>query len=222
MSMYLLETGKLVDRLGDFLVRMEEKFDRDPVPFNDLEHDIDEAEERIKELLELLPSEITIEDWERKIHFLRVYVTKKQADHCRHDLELLIDRLSRLDKKLSAWAFESGYYDDALREVVGRHLRARDFTSAIRSAFVLLTDRMRKKAGPGHENDDGQKLVNKLFGKGSIPSEMSDEERQSRRDYLAGAYGLLRNKYAHNEPQRDIAELEAALATVNLALRLIA
>jgi hypothetical protein len=69
---------------------------------------------------------------------------------------------------------------------------------------------------------DGAVMVNAIFGSSSeyVPG-LTNAERQARRDYLAGLYGVLRNKYAHSDPPLDPVELEAVLSGVNLALKLI-
>jgi Protein of unknown function (Hypoth_ymh) len=113
------------------------------------------------------------------------------------------------------------YFDAELRTAVSPLIRTRQFTSAIRTAFVLLTERMRKKFDLPI-GTDGAVMVNAVFGSASTHfSKLTNAERQARRDYLAGLYGVLRNKYAHSEPAIDQAELEAALSGVNMALKII-
>jgi len=64
--------------------------------------------------------------------------------------------------------------------------------------------------------------VNEAFGsKSTLTPHLDRARRQAIRDYLAGAYGVLRNKYAHENPPLDLVELEAALATVSLGLKLV-
>lgn len=102
-----------------------------------------------------------------------------------------------------------------------RLISLREFSSAIREAFVILTERLRKKFNQP-AGSDGVALVNEIYGKNSaLTANMDAGDRQAMRDYLAGAYGLLRNKYAHGKPPLDLVELEATLASVNLALKLL-
>ena len=122
---------------------------------------------------------------------------------------------------LRSWGGSLAYFDEELRDAVKGLVRTKEFSSAIIRAFVILTERLRAKyrLKPG---TDGPELVNQIYGtKSTLAAGMDPAERQSMRDYLAGAYGLLRNKYAHGSPPLDLTELEAALATVNLALKML-
>lgn len=221
MSIYVEEALAAIDKLEEFCQRYLSRFENG-IASSELLHGVDDFEARIKDLLIILPPGVTLSEWERKVHFMRTYLRNQHPGECQGDLENFIsDSLPGARKQVREWAAKLGSFDDDLRAKVAHLVRIRDFSSAIRAAFVVLTERMRGKYGLP-TGLDGPALVNEIFGtKSTLTPHLIDKDKQAIRDYLSGAYGVLRNKYMHNDPPRNLAELEGALATVNLALTLI-
>lgn len=211
----------LIEGLDAFCERLQMRMKIDPVP-SGLEVEADELTARIKEVERYLPPGLSLGDWGRKTHFIRYYLARREPLNCESDLDVFREQnIPATKDALTRWGSSLAYFDEELRDAIKGLIRTREFPSAIRQAFVLLTERLRTKYGlkPG---TDGPELVNQIFGtKSTVTTHMDPAERQSMRDYLAGAYGLLRNKYAHGSPPLDLTELEAALATVNLALKML-
>ena len=221
MSIYVEEMLAQIESLDAFCDRLQKRMKMEPVP-SGLEVDADELTARIKEVERDLPSGLNLGDWSRKAHFIRYYLARREPEGCAGDLVVFREEnIPAVREALKRWGGSLAYFDEELREAVKGLVRTREFSSAILRAFVLLTERLRAKYGlrPG---TDGPELVNQIYGtKSMLTTGMDPAERQSMRDYLAGAYGLLRNKYAHGNPRLDLTELEAALATVNLALKML-
>ncbi|HOR18512.1 MAG TPA: TIGR02391 family protein [Brevefilum sp.] len=95
--------------------------------------------------------------------------------------------------------------------------------SAIRTAGVILEERLRDVGGISDENCIGQALVNSVFSNnGSLQSKFSvDSERQGYRDLYAGIVGAFRNPSSHRfiDPSPD--EGGAFIVFVNLLLKML-
>jgi len=222
MSIYIEEMLSRFMALDGFCERLEEQMAIEPLPAGLLTL-VDDLTTRIGELEQHLPDEVRLEGWDRKLHWIRYWLEQRDPQSCVGDLDWLrTSIIPTTSERLKAWGAGLAFYDEELRRTVAGLVRTGEFASAIRHAFVLLTERLRSKYGlrPG---TDGPELVNQIYGKNSALTEhMGGGERQAMRDYLSGAYGVLRNKYAHGNPPRDLTEFDAALATVNLALKRLA
>ena len=218
---YVEEMLAQLKALDETCERLERRMEIEPFPAG-LDIEADDLEARIQNIEENLPAEVRLTGWQQKVHFIRLYLRKRQPQGCVDDVSWLrTSIIPKAAEDLNAWGGSLAYFDKELRDSVRGLVRSREFSSAIRQAFVILTERLRAKHGlkPGN---DGLELVNQIYGaKSTLTAGMDAAERQSMRDYLAGAYGLLRNKYAHGSPPLDLTELEAALATVNLALKML-
>jgi hypothetical protein len=93
--------------------------------------------------------------------------------------------------------------------------------SAVRTAGVILEDRLRGVGGISDANCVGLALVNNVFSnKGTLASKFSvDAERQGYRDMYAGIVGAFRNPYAHRLIDPTPEEGGAFIAFVNLLLK---
>jgi hypothetical protein len=93
--------------------------------------------------------------------------------------------------------------------------------SAVRTAGVILEDRLRDVGGISDANCVGQALVNNVFSKnGTLASKFSvDAERQGYRDLYAGIIGAFRNPSAHRLVDPTPEEGGAFIAFVNLLLK---
>ena len=221
MSVYVEEALAAIEALQDYGNRLLQKFDNGAAA-SELLIDTNELAARIRVLSGLLPEGISLGDWSRKIYFMEVYLKKGEPSGCHGDLVAFVnDSLPEAAIQVRKWGGTFAYLDPQLRQSVAHLVRLRDFSSAVRAAFVVLTERLRGRFGLS-AGVDGPALVNEIYGSRSMLTPHLDAgDRQAIRDYLSGAYGVLRNKYAHGNPPTDLAELEATIATVNLALKLI-
>lgn len=95
--------------------------------------------------------------------------------------------------------------------------------SAVRTAGVILENRLRQKGQISNPNIIGQKLVNKIFSnKGTLASKFTiDSERQGYRDLYAGIIGSYRNPSAHRLIDPTPEEGGAFIIFVDLLLKKI-
>jgi uncharacterized protein (TIGR02391 family) len=91
--------------------------------------------------------------------------------------------------------------------------------SAVRTAGVILEERLRSIGGIGGESV-GRDLVNKVFGKnGTLAKEFASEsEREGYRDLFAGIVGAFRNPSGHRLVDPNPHEGGAYILFVNLLL----
>ncbi len=93
--------------------------------------------------------------------------------------------------------------------------------SAVRTAGVILEERLRQKGSINDPNITGKGLVNKIFSKtGTLASEFTiDSERQGYRDLYAGIIGAYRNPSAHRLIDPTPEEGGAFIIFVDLLLK---
>lgn len=95
--------------------------------------------------------------------------------------------------------------------------------SAVRTAGVILEERLRDIGRIENGSLIGLALVNKIFGAGGTLSNIlgSEAKRQSYRDLYAGAVGTLRNPFAHRLIDPEPEDGGALILFVNLLLRML-
>jgi hypothetical protein len=95
--------------------------------------------------------------------------------------------------------------------------------SAVRTAGVILEERLRKVGGISDPSRIGQDLVNDVFGKSGTMSWKfgSDSERQGYRDLFAGVASAFRNPFAHRLLDPLPQDGGAFIVFVNLLLKLL-
>jgi len=95
--------------------------------------------------------------------------------------------------------------------------------SAVRTAGVILEERLREVGGIADAGRVGQDLVNGVFGKsGTLASRFSlDAERQGYRDLYAGVVGAFRNPYAHRLMDPVPEDGGAFIVFINLLLKML-
>jgi Protein of unknown function (Hypoth_ymh) len=93
--------------------------------------------------------------------------------------------------------------------------------SAVRTAGVILEERLREIGRINDPNLIGRDLVNKVFGKaGTLANKFTVEgERDGYRDLFAGVVGVIRNPSAHRLVDPTPEEGGATLVFVNLLLK---
>jgi hypothetical protein len=93
--------------------------------------------------------------------------------------------------------------------------------SAVRTAVVILAQRMRTVGGIADGSRVGRALVNDLFGKnGTLADRFANEsEQQGYRELYAGIVGVFRNSYAHRLVDPTPEGGGAFIVFVNLLLK---
>ncbi|MBV9735605.1 MAG: hypothetical protein JO209_06820 [Acidisphaera sp.] len=146
MSVYVEEALVATEGLREFGDRLLAKFGEE-VPSRELLIDTEELEARIKRLIELLPEGISLGDWGRKVYFMKVWLKRNEPTQCPGDIAQLVQGdLPEAIRQVRQWGGSLSYFDEELRRAVVHLIRTRDFSSAIRAAFVVLTERLRKSS----------------------------------------------------------------------------
>ena len=138
------------------------------------------------------------------------------------DVADLIQRdLPGIYESVYAWLERPPFLDAQLLKALSPLITINQLDSAVRKAFVLLKDRLVRKFGLD-ATKDGPDLVNLVFGAKSIYlTTMDASEKQAYRDFFSGLFGLMRNRYAHNDIHPDLAETDAVVGSVNLGMKLL-
>lgn len=218
---YVDEVMREVEETAATAAILREKFEAER-PAAELLLDARMLRRRIDGIELMLPEKGMVGSARRHAGFLIHYLEKGSTTSCAQDIVDICDHdLPAMVKHVRNWSNKMAYVDVDLRAGLSPLVRAREFDSAIRKAFVILKTRLCNKFGVD-ESIDGPALVNRIFGKDStvLPG-LDSGERQAYRDLLAGMFGLLRNRYAHNDSSPDLAELDAVIANVNLCLRIV-
>lgn len=176
------------------------------------------------ELVAVMPKEsIFVGHARRHLGFLIHYLERDQKTNCESDIEQLCETdFPAMRGFYLEWLGKSAAVDAELQTKVMGLLTKREFDSAIRKSFIVLTERIRShfKLAKGI---DGPELVNQVFGsKSTVALPLDAAQKQAFRDLLAGLYGVYRNKYAHNDCNPDWIEVVGLVSFVNLALRELA
>ena len=112
--------------------------------------------------------------------------------------------------------------DEELMQRCGHLIRLGAFDEAVRSAFVLLEERLRKAAG--QDGMTGTRLANYAFKEdGPLAKRLSHKvgEQQGLRELYSGAFRLFRNPTAHGIVNYSPEEGKAIIGLVDLLLGMI-
>jgi hypothetical protein len=95
--------------------------------------------------------------------------------------------------------------------------------TAVRTAVVVLEERLRDVGGTSDESLIGRALVNKVFGDdGTLNGEFSNKsEQQGYREIYGGTVGVFRNRYAHRLVDPTPEDGGAFIVFVNLLLKML-
>lgn len=158
----------------------------------------------------------------RHANFLVYWLERDDIPSCTQDIIDIVDSdLPYCKSQVEGWSRELVYVDAELREQVLPLLRTKQFDSAIRKAFVILKSRLCAKFNLD-EAHDGARLIGQVFGPNSPHMTQLDAgQKQAYRDLFAGLFGLLRNKFAHNNVEPTLSELDTILSSINLCLNVI-
>jgi uncharacterized protein (TIGR02391 family) len=129
------------------------------------------------------------------------------------------DEIRRIWQMMEA---SSGLDDELLRRC-GHLLHIGAFDEAVRNAFVLLEERLRRAVN--QEGMTGTNLANFAFkADGPLAKQLSSNtsERDGLRELYSGAFKLFRNPTAHGVVGYDSAEGKSIIGLVNLLLKILA
>ena len=152
----------------------------------------------------------------RHLHFLKYYLKKNNKTNCEGDAREIIsyDLPAGLKKLIQKQSTET-HFDEALKIAVMPLVQGGHYDSAIRKAFILVTERMRNLFGIA-DQIDGEELINKVFGSGGqIQVRLDTSKKTSYRNLISGFYGVYRNKFAHSDVTPTLSETKAILEMAN-------
>ncbi len=221
MLIYVQETVEELRKLLDYAKNLQQKFEADRAP-TDLLLDAESLSQRLTAVIEHLPDSSMSGNSRNHLHWLVYWLQKSEASSCRKDINDLVNTdIPGTIKKIEKWAKDMAYMDKELRDAVVPLIRIRQFDSAIRKAFLILTERLRSTYSLP-KSTDGAGLVNMVFGQNSLHhASMDASKKLAHRNFMDGLYGVFRNKFIHENHPITIAELEASLSSVNLCLKII-
>ena len=218
---YVHETVGELKKLLVYAEKLQQRFDLNREP-DELLLDAESLDQRLRDVIAHLPAPNMSGNSLRHLSWLVSELKKGSPTNCRSDINDLVNSdIPGTIEKLEKWAKDMAYMDAELREAVVPLIRTRQFDSAIRKAFLVLTERLRSTYSLP-QGTDGEGLVNTIFGQGSAyHASMEQSKKLAHRNFMAGIYGVIRNKFSHGDHEATIAELEAALSSVNLCLQII-
>lgn len=221
MLLYVDEMLAEIDAIREYVEIIQLKFEAGR-PSDELLLDARGLIKRMEYLNSVLPEGCSLENGLRHAGFMIHYLEKDDLESCRGDVrDIIMFDLPEGAASIRSWANELTYSDRELRDELRVLIRTGQFDSAIRKAFVVLKDRICRQYELPNEVD-GSQLVNDLFGsKSEYFPEMNAAEKQAHRDLFAGLFGLVRNRYAHNNYEASLTELDTVISGVNYCLTLI-
>jgi len=153
---------------------------------------------------------------ERHLHFMGYYLDKNNKNGAEGDVrDIVFHDLPSVLRKLISNQGTDSHFDQKLRDGVFPLIQGEHYDSAIRKAFVILTERLRRAFGV-EEEKDGDDLINLVFGRGgTLAVSLSNGEKTNYRNLISGFYGVYRNKFAHNDIEPTLPEVKAILEMVN-------
>jgi hypothetical protein len=175
-------------------------------------------------LINVLPKEISKKIGKegkapQHLHWMRKFLREGKVDRAEVDiLDICRIDLPAVEHAFRDWIEHATEYDGELREKTTPLLIQREFDSAIRKAFVILTSRLRATYNLPNARD-GAKLANAIFGSdGAAAATLDASQRAAMRDFVAGLYGVYRNRYGHEDVEAPLHEAESVIGSVNWLL----
>lgn len=221
MLLYVDEIQRELDDLFEYATIVREKFVQGRGA-RELLLDARALRLRAISLTAMMPEKTDTGALLRHTGFMVYWLERGQIDSCKQDiLDISESDLPSTQAQIDKWARELVYVDAELRLQVLPLLRTKQFDSAIRKAFVILKTRLCAKFGLD-DGVDGDRLVNAIWGAGStyLP-ELSESQKQAYRDFFAGLFRLLRNKFAHNNHEPTLSELDMVISGINHCLYVV-
>lgn len=220
MLIYVDEVQREIDDILKYAELIREKFGAGREA-EELLLDAKALDMRMDNLYAMLPDGRMIGSGSRHASFMVYWLKKGDVKACASDITDICDNdLPATSAALRDWSSKLAWVDADLRRDILPLIRFCQFDSAIRKAFVILKTRLCRKFGVD-DKVDGEDLVNAIFGAKSphLP-DLSAGEKAAYRNLFAGMFGLLRNRFAHNDEQPDLSDLDTAIANVNMCLRI--
>lgn len=221
MLIYVQETVEELRKLLDYAKNLQQKFELGREP-SELLLDAESLSQRLTGVIKQLPELGMSGNSYRHLSWMLRELGKNDARSCKSDIDDLVNNdIPGTIERIEKWAKDMAYMDAELRDAVTPLIRSRQFDSAIRKAFLILTERLRSRYALPKDRD-GEDLVNVVFGKDSSHHlSMESGKKLAHRNFMSGLYGVIRNKFSHGDHEATLAELEAALSSVNLCLQII-
>ena len=218
---YIEEILGEIDSVREYAKIIKEKFDQGRSA-EELLLDARGLKKRIEYLYSIIPEGCSLGNAGRHAHFMIHYLERNNISSCSQDIIDIIEHdLPTGEEQIRQWANNLSYVDADLRNKLRVLIRTGQFDSAIRKAFVILKERICDKYGLPKDMD-GIDLINKLFGKDSEHfNDMHPREKQAHRDLFAGMFGLVRNRFAHNNVEASLTEMDTVISGINYCLRLM-
>lgn len=221
MLMYVDEVQGEIDDILKYARLIREKFDAGRSA-SELLLDAKALDVRIQNLHAMLPEGTMIASTRRHASWLKYWLERNSLESCKSDIIDICERdLPEVSDAMREWSSRLVWVDADLRRDILPLIRFCQFDSAICKAFVVLKTRLCRKFSLD-EKIDGEDLVNAIFGsKSPHLSQLSQGEKAAYRNLFAGMFGLLRNRFAHNDEQPDLSDLDTAIANINTCLRIV-
>ena len=221
MLIYIEEILGEIDSVREYAKIIKEKFDQGRSA-EELLLDARGLDKRLDYLYSIIPEGCSLGNAGRHAHFMIHYLERNNISSCSQDIIDIIEHdLPTGEEQIRQWANSLSYVDADLRNEIRVLIRTGQFDSAIRKAFVILKDRICDKYGLPRDMD-GVDLINKLFGSNSeYFSYMHPREKQAHRDLFSGMFGLVRNRFAHNNVEASLTEMDTVISGINYCLRLM-
>lgn len=209
---------KNIRKLRKNAFRLREKF-IEGEPINVLRSHFEILEETFNELTnDISPEFKPISELGRHIYWTGRNLSDGKPDSCIHDVIQICD--TDID------AFEDSYIQYQQRLFLNKDipdsilklLAEENNDSAVRKAFIILTEKLRSKFNIP-QNTDGKDLINSIFGKsGQASIAMPSDHRESLRDLLSGMYGVFRNRYMHSNQVEWSYEADIIVGMINILI----
>ena len=114
----------------------------------------------------------------RHLKFISYYLKRNDKESCALDIkDIVYFDLPATLRAIITLSSEDQHFDQRLKDAVFPLLDGVHLDSAIRKAFIILSDRLRRAFGV-KADVDGEDLVNQVFGKGGKITVALDEPRK--------------------------------------------
>lgn len=221
MLIYVDELLAEIESIKEYALIVQAKFDQGR-PANELLLDARALDKRIEYLVSVMPEGCLVGKARQHVQFMIHYLQKDQIDSCLGDItDIVSTDLPSAVEAVKKWANDLAYVDADLRDEIRTLVKTGQFDSVVRKSFVVLKTRLCRKYSIA-ETVDGAELINKIFGSNSSYfTDIDPKQKQAYRDLFAGLFGLIRNRYSHNNVEFSLAEVDLAISAVNYCLRLV-
>jgi hypothetical protein len=181
-----------------------------------------EVDDAVAKTRQMLPWPVDSGKLGQHLSFMELYLGRGDAASCAIDAKNICeDDVPGWKKAFLNTSMEVQHYDKDLAEAISPLLVTRQYDSAVRKAFVLLSARLRAQFGVSGDVD-GTRLYNKVFGPdGPLADRVDGDEREALRNMLGNLSSLFRHEHAHDDVDTEWHEVETVLVVINYALRRI-